>query len=115
MAGNVIEGMIKGYEEEKTKCNYSFCGVNKSTVEGYFYLKYYKMYKIALVITFCIKPKLSSPTVSYFSLLEKVQHCSSWNRKCRFNFSFKCPVITINLVLLYVENQFQLLLENKFY
>ena len=28
-AGNVLEEAIKGYEEEKTRCNYSFCGVKK--------------------------------------------------------------------------------------
>lgn len=35
-AGNVIEGAIKGYEEEKTKCKYSFSGVKKVHLKATF-------------------------------------------------------------------------------
>lgn len=56
--GNMIEGAIKGYEEEKTKYRYSFCDVKKGALEGYFYVQHYKMYKVALVTTSCIKAGL---------------------------------------------------------
>lgn len=54
----MIEGAIKGYEEEKTKYRYSFCDVKKGALEGYFYIQHYKMYKVALVTTSCIKAGL---------------------------------------------------------
>lgn len=68
------------------------------------------MYKVALVIIFSIKPKLSSPTIS----------CSS-KKKCStappgigtidLIYLLNAMLTTISLGLLYAKNQVQLLFE----